>query len=166
MIIETNRLYLRKFVLEDASRMSEYRNKKEVAKYQSWHTYSVRRATRRIKELMRKEEFYLPHNDYHLAIVLKQTDEIIGDIFVDVINKTTFMLGYTLDSVYWGKGHASEMVGAFIDYMHKEHNFHKVMAYAYTSNEKSIRLLERLGFVQFDQSSFFGDVGYMKKIED
>lgn len=166
MIIETDRLYLRKFNLNDASRMSEYRNKSEVAKYQSWHTYSERRAIKRIKELMNKDEFYLPHNDYHLAIVLKETDVIIGDIFVDVINKTTFMLGYTLDSVYWGKGYASEMVNAFIEYMHKEFHFNKVMAYAYTRNIKSINLLKRLGFEKFDESSFFGDVGYMKELRD
>ena len=166
MIIETDRLYLRKFNLDDAKRMSEYRNKSEVAKYQSWHTYSERRAIRRIKELMKKDEFYLPHNDYHLAIVLKETDVIIGDIFVDVVNKTSFMLGYTLDSVYWGKGYASEMVSVFIEYMHKEYDFKKVMAYAYTNNVRSIKLLERLGFKQFDKSSFFGDVGYAKKLED
>ncbi len=166
MIIETDRLYLRKFNLDDATRMSEYRNKSEVAKYQSWHTYSERRAIRRIKELMKKDEFYLPHNDYHLAIVLKETNVIIGDIFVDVINKTTFMLGYTLDSVYWRQGYASEMVSAFIDYMHDEHNFTNVMAYAYTRNVKSIKLLERLGFKQFDESSFFGDVGYMKNLDE
>lgn len=36
MILETERLYLRQLQLDDAKRMSEYRNKPEVAQYQSW----------------------------------------------------------------------------------------------------------------------------------
>lgn len=165
MILETERLYLRRFVLEDAKRMSEYRNKEEVAKYQSWNTYSERKAQSRIKKLMKTDEFYKPRVDYHFAIVLKETDEIIGDIFTDILNERTFMLGYTLDSLYWSKGYASEMVGAFIEYMHTEYHFKKVMCYAYANNERSVRLLNRLGFEKFDESSFFGDVGYIKKIE-
>lgn len=164
MILETKRLYLRRFVLEDAPRMSEYRNKPEVAKYQSWYRYSQRRAYNRIKELMRIEEFHKPKVDYHYAIVLKETNEIIGDLFTDIRNERTFMLGYTLDSPYWSKGYASEMVDAFITFMKETYHFKRVMCYAYANNERSIRLLERLGFDKFDESKLYGDVGYIKII--
>ena len=164
MILETERLYLRYFILEDAPRMSEYRNKMEVARYQSWYRYSERRAYKRIKELIAKDNFYTPGTDYHFAIVLKETDQIIGDVFSDIVNKKTFMMGYTLDSLYWSKGYASEMVSAFMDYMHNVYHFEKVMCYAYEDNVKSTRLLERLGFEKFESSKFFGDVGYMKKL--
>ena len=39
-ILETSRLYLRRLEVTDAMRMSEYRQKKEVAYYQSWKNCS------------------------------------------------------------------------------------------------------------------------------
>lgn len=165
MILQTDRLYLRKFVEEDAKRMSEYRSKKEVAKFQSWQSYSEGRAKRRIKHLLKIKEFYKPGVDYHFAIVLKENDEIIGDIFIDVLNVHTFVIGYTLDSFYWSLGYASEMVSAFIEYMHINYHFEKVMAYAYKDNMRSRKLLERLGFLLFQSSKYYDDVGYIKLLD-
>ena len=48
MILETPRLYLRHFKEEDAYRLSEYRDKREVSRYQTWYRYSVNDAKRRI----------------------------------------------------------------------------------------------------------------------
>ena len=56
MILETPRLYLRHFKEEDAFRLSEYRNKKEVAYYQTWNKYSILDAKRRIAHCLRNPE--------------------------------------------------------------------------------------------------------------
>ena len=48
MILETQRLYLRQLQESDAKRMSEYRSKEEVAKYQSWKKYTIEDAAKRI----------------------------------------------------------------------------------------------------------------------
>lgn len=164
MILETERLYLRRFQIEDAYRMHEYRDKPEVSKYQSWHHYSLKDAQKRIMQLQKITEFHHPHTDYHFAIVLKENDMLIGDIFAEIVNHHTFVLGYTLDSPYWSYGYATEMVSAFIEYMRDHYDFHKVICYAYKENKRSIRLLERLGFIKFNDSFFYRDVGYMKRI--
>ena len=52
MILETERLYLRQLQLDDAKRMSEYRNKPEVTQYQSWKLYSPDDALRRIGQCL------------------------------------------------------------------------------------------------------------------
>ena len=49
--IDTQRLYLRELQREDAVRMSEYRNKKEVAFYQSWWRYPYKKAVKLLEEL-------------------------------------------------------------------------------------------------------------------
>ncbi|WP_028042996.1 GNAT family N-acetyltransferase [Candidatus Stoquefichus massiliensis] len=164
MILETERLYLRHLQFDDAMRMSEYRNKPEVAEYQSWTTYSKEDAMRRIQQCLLVKSLNQVKSDYHLAIVKKKDNLLIGDIFVEILNAKVFVLGYTLDSDYWSMGYASEMVEAFCQYMKKEYGFKKVMCYVYYDNVRSKKLLKRLHFVKFDESYYYNDEGYVKKL--
>ena len=89
---------------------------------------------------------------------------MIGDLFIDVANEKAFVLGYTLDSEYWSKGYGSEMVGAFCQYMKENYQFQKVICYVYKDNKRSIHLLKKLQFHKFDESYFYHDEGYIKKL--
>lgn len=164
MILETDRLYVRKLALSDASRMSEYRNKEEVARFQSWKSYSEDDALRRIQQCLRISLMNQPKTDYHLAIICKDNDKMIGDIFVEIMTKKVMCLGYTLDSEYWNHGYASEVVSAFCEYMNHEYGLKKVVCYVYSDNKRSIRMLKKLGFHKFEESYFYGDEGYMKNL--
>lgn len=164
MILETERLYLRRLKESDAKRMSEYRNKEEVAQFQSWEHYSEDDALRRIHQCQLTKSMNQPKTDYHLAIVLKQTDEMIGDIFVEIVTRRIFVLGYTLDNDYWSHGYASEIVEAFCMYMKQQYRFKKAVCYVYHDNVRSIKLLRRLHFVKFDESYYYDDEGYIKRI--
>ena len=163
-ILETPRLYLRRLQWDDAKRMSEYRQKKEVAYYQSWKKYSVKDASKRIEQCLKITSLSQPKTNYHLAVILKENDVMIGDLFIDVANEKAFVLGYTLDSEYWSKGYGSEMVGAFCQYMKENYQFQKVICYVYKDNKRSIHLLKKLQFHKFDESYFYHDEGYIKKL--
>jgi len=164
MIVETYRLYIRPLNEKDAPAMSHYRNKEEVAKYQTWKHYSLNDALKRIQHCQRIDVYNQPRTDYHLAVVSKQNQQMIGDIFVEIVNRKTFVLGYTLDSEFWSLGYGSEFVGAFIEYMKVTYDMKKVLCYVYPDNDRSIRLLKKLGFHKFEESYFYGDIGYMKKL--
>lgn len=164
MILETERLYLRHLQLDDALRMSEYRNKPEVAQYQSWTTYSKEDAFRRIQQCLLVKSLNQIKSDYHLAVVKKDDNLLIGDIFVEILNTKVFVLGYTLDSNYWSMGYASEIVDAFCQFMKNKYDFKKVMCYVYYDNVRSKKLLKRLHFVKFDESYYYNDEGYVKKL--
>jgi len=56
-------------------------------------------------------------------------------------------LGYSVSLKEQGKGHMQEGLRAAIDYVYKELNMHRVMANYMPRNERSGRLLRRLGFV-------------------
>lgn len=165
MILETDRLYLRQLEINDALRMSEYRNKEEVAKYQSWDHYSTDDALKRIQQCQLMKVYNQPKTNYHLAIILKQNDYLIGDLFIEIINRRVFVLGYTLDSDYWSCGYATEIISVFMSYMKQTYQFKKVICYAYVDNTRSIRLLKRLGFMKFDESYYYNDVGYIKRLK-
>jgi len=162
MILETERLYLRSLEFNDAYRMSEYRSRPEVAQYQSWITYSFNDALKRIEQCQQLTSLHKIKTDYHLAIVLKENNYMIGDLFVEVVKKREFILGYTFDSCYWSNGYAYEMISAFCEHMKCKYGFKKVICYVYKENVRSIRLLRRLHFVKFNESFYYDDEGYMK----
>lgn len=164
MILETERLYLRHLQLDDALRMSEYRSKEEVARYQSWEIYTEDDAKKRIQECLSQTSWNRPKDNYHLAIILKENNYMIGDLFIEVVTRKVFVLGYTLDSDYWSQGYATEMITAFCQYMKDEYNFKKVVCYVYNDNIRSKKLLKRLHFMKFDESYYYDDEGYIKRI--
>lgn len=161
MILETQRLYLRHFTIDDAQRLSEYRNKKEVAQFQTWKKYTYRDARKRIEHCIKHPDIEERGNN-QFAIILKDNDKLIGDLFVETNKTKSFVLGYTLDSAYWSKGYASEIVLAFFEYMKETYHFQKVICYVYKDNERSQHLLKKLGFKKFSESYFYDDEGYVK----
>jgi len=67
-------------------------------------------------------------------------------------------IGYDLDPPYWGRGIMTEAVKAMLCYGFLEMNLNRIQAIIDYANDRSIRLVERLGFKQegvFRQRSFF-----------
>lgn len=165
MEIETLRLVIKDLSLDDVCRFSEYRNKKEVAKYQSWKDYPIKKAQKRIAYCL-KHPFHGQVGNYQLGIYLKDNDYLIGDLFIEIEGKTSFTIGYTLDSLYWSKGYASEALTAICRYMAQQYHFKICLAHVYEDNEKSIRLLQKHGFEFVHKSWFYQDVLYRKRINE
>ncbi|MGI0115605.1 ribosomal protein S5-alanine N-acetyltransferase [Zooshikella sp. RANM57] len=55
-------------------------------------------------------------------------------------------LGYSVDYRYQGQGLMFKVLSNTIEYMFKEHKLHRIMANYIPENERSGRLLQRLGF--------------------
>jgi RimJ/RimL family protein N-acetyltransferase len=63
------------------------------------------------------------------------------------------------DRARWGKGYATETTRACTDYAFLELGFEKVLASAYSGNDASIHVLEKLGYRQaglLRRNSYFG----------
>ncbi|MFV0394315.1 MAG: GNAT family N-acetyltransferase [Coprobacillaceae bacterium] len=160
-MIETKRLRIREFVLEDAEVLSMYRNKEEVCQYQSWSHYPLIKAQKRIEYCL-KYPFNGERGNYQVAVVLKDTDILIGDFFIEVHSPSTVILGYTFDSSYWTLGYASESLQAIMAYMKEVYNFKVALCYVLKDNIRSINLLKRNGFEEFEHSRYMGDIGFRR----
>jgi len=55
-------------------------------------------------------------------------------------------LGYGLGRAYWGRGYATEAVGAMLDHA-RTLGLHRLEAYSFVDNPASARVLEKAGFV-------------------
>jgi ribosomal-protein-alanine N-acetyltransferase len=160
MMFETERLIIRYVERDDIERLVEYRNKPEVARYQSWDRYTLRQAKSRVKYIEKHPYTGQVKDNTQLAVLLKE-GTLIGDLHVEVINHNTTTIGYTFDSNYWHHGYAREAVSALLDYLKEFFPQEKVIAYIYKQNEASRALLVDLGFKKFDESFFYDDEGYV-----
>ncbi|MTT31417.1 GNAT family N-acetyltransferase [Terrilactibacillus sp. BCM23-1] len=142
--LETERLYLQPFKKLDSSRIQELANNKEVANILGLpHPYLLKYAEDWIDthpELIKKGV------EYPLAIVYKNTKEIIGTINIRVDhNNNKGELGYWIGRDYWGNGFATEAVKQIISFGFNELNLNKIWAAAISRNKASIMVLEKAG---------------------
>jgi RimJ/RimL family protein N-acetyltransferase len=57
-------------------------------------------------------------------------------------------IGFALGSAHWGRGYASEAVGAVVAHAFDDRGLHRLEADADPRNDASLRVLEKLGFVR------------------
>lgn len=144
--LETPRLRLRSFQDADLPTFLAYRNDPEVARYQSWDTTSESDARTLIREFGRTAPG-TPGEGVQIAIALKSSGELIGDIFflTWATDPRQGEIGYTLAQAFHHQGYATEAVGAFLDYAFRTFDLHRITAVIDVANGPSIRLVERLG---------------------
>ena len=81
------------------------------------------------------------------AIVLKESNETIGNISVNAINKKNNYcdVGYVIRFDYWGNGYTAEALKAVSDYL-LESGYNFVECVCNERNKQSSRVMEKAGF--------------------
>jgi len=80
-------------------------------------------------------------------IVRLPTSELIGYVQATVLPNGEASIAYELASAYWGHGLAYRAVQAMLDELSVRYGVGRVRAVFKSGNHRSMRLLERLGFV-------------------
>ena len=147
--IETDRLILRPFAMEDAEAM--YRNwasDDEVSKHLTWPTHTSVEIS---KMVLTDWTSHYPEPDfYNWAIVLKENGpEPIGNISVVGINKEVdaATMGYCMSRAHWRKGIMAEALTAVIAFLFDEVGFNRVEADHDPNNPASGRVMEKSGML-------------------
>ena len=84
-----------------------------------------------------------------LFVFPRQSDEVIGVIHFSQLHRGPFQagyVGYSLDGAREGQGLMREALAKAIEYVFHTLGFHRIMANYLPENERSARLLQRLGF--------------------
>lgn len=142
----TDRLILRRFVIEDADEM--YRNwasEDEVTKFLTWPTHSSSEVTKFVlNDWINK---YGNNDFYNWGIELKETHELIGNISVVSVKENTLeaVIGYCLGTKWWGKGIMPEAGSAVIRYLFEEVGCNRIAAQHDINNPKSGRVMQKIG---------------------
>ena len=143
IFLETRRLLLRNVMPKDAAIMHDYRNNELCARYQRGQTKDLAG----IEALVEKQKNgeLSTQEAILVAVALKETDEMVGEIVV-MPNEETFSLGYTFSYQYHRKGYAFEALSGLIDLLHTRYPDWEFISFTDPKNIPSMELLKKLGY--------------------
>lgn len=148
MLIQSDRLFIRNTVLEDIPALyGLIFSDREVVK----HTFG-----REVDSPEAAQQYIEQHcnfsGEFGLATLIeRQSDNVIGlsgVIESNYLGRTDYEFGFILGREYWGKGYATEIGQAQIDYIREVLQADRVIALAATDNISSIRTIAKLGLTK------------------
>lgn len=149
IFLETRQLALRSVKPADAAIMYDYRNNPICARFQRGQTKDLPGITALIQA--RQADTLGVDANCMVAVALKNTDEMVGEIVVMPADGT-ISLGYTFSYRHHRKGYAFEALSALIDHLHGQYSQWDFISFTEVENTPSRGLLEKLGYT---------DMGYL-----
>lgn len=144
--IQTDRLILRKFTMDDAEAMfNNWTNDEEVARYMRWDAHKSIEETKKV--LQGRIEKYKNPSTYHWAIVLKDTGILVGNIVLICANEHDMCgeAAYCLGREYWGRGIVTEALKAVLNFGLLEVGFNRIEAFHSVNNIGSGKVMRNAG---------------------
>ena len=139
MYIETQRLLIRDFTLDDANDLYEIFGDEETMEMcEPAYDFEKTKAF--------LEEFCICRKGA-VAAVHKESGKVIGYILFKDYEEDVYEMGWIFNRAYWGCGYAQEACLSVIDYAFEEMKAHKIFAEA-IDGVKSVGLMKKLGMVQ------------------
>ena len=147
MVLNTERLMLRKWTEADAESLFEYAKDLDVGPIAGWPPHKNKdESLNVIKNVFNGAECY--------AICEKGNNEAIGAIELKLNGSTDMTdrddeceLGYWLGKPFWGKGYMPEAARKIIRHAFEELGITTIWCGYYEGNYKSKRVQEKLGFI-------------------
>lgn len=142
--IETERLILRDWNVDDVDDLYEYAKNPNVGPHGGWKPHESK-----LESLEIMQTLFIDKYD-SWAIVYKENGKVIGSIGFEMDAKRPEIhckeLGYAIGEEYWGKGIMTEAARAVIRYGFEELALDLISIYRNPQNERSGRVIEKCGF--------------------
>ncbi|MEH1864899.1 MAG: GNAT family N-acetyltransferase [Nostoc sp.] len=139
--IETARLRLRDFNLNDFDDLFRLYSDTEVMKYLSPRTREQTQLS-----LSKHIQQWQQHTFGMWAVIHKETDKMIGRCGLNFLENTPEVeLGYVFDKSYWNMGIATEASFATLKFGFWEVKLDQIVAIADPENIASVRVIQKLG---------------------
>lgn len=162
--LETERLFLMEFTINDAAELYKLRSDQRVQKYLDRDPHKSVEESEAMIDAMIKS--YNNKEAINWIIRKKDTMDVIGYIgyWRMIKHNVRAEIGYALKPEFWGNGFMSEAFTKVIEFGFKELCLHSIEANVNPANASSIKLLEKLGFNK--ESYFREDYFYNGKFLD
>lgn len=140
--IETERIILRPFTMEDAQLMYDnWASDPTVTHFLTWPTHANVDVTRDIL----RQWTHLPPNEYQWCIEIDgEPRGSIGTVSIDEENGT-LEIGYCLSQACWGKGYMPEVVHAVIQFLFDKVGAKRILAKHDVENPNSGKVMKKAG---------------------
>ena len=160
--LNTKRLLLRRFKIEDVDDVFDYASDRHWARYLDRVPQPFTRKAAEEKVARNVLESWETHPTWAIVLVPKVVGGIV--LMIDVHNEIG-ELGYELSREHWGKGLMIEAAGAVIDWGFEERRLEKIFAQADARNSRSLRVMEKLGMTREGVLRSHG-IGRGERIDD
>jgi [ribosomal protein S5]-alanine N-acetyltransferase len=145
--LETERLILRKMVLNDAEAVFAYASNSEVSRYTLWETHRSIEDSRAFLEFATQK--YENGGEPDWGIVYRGNGCLVGAC--GLVNweaeHARAEVGFVLSREYWGRGLMSEAVRAILRFGFERMNLNRIEARCIAQNAASARVMEKAGMV-------------------
>jgi|TARA_B100001105_G_scaffold210131_1_gene174569 RimJ/RimL family protein N-acetyltransferase len=158
LILQTQRLVIKKPELKDKQPIIEALNNWEVVKWlvRVPYPYTAEDANHWITHLTK--------DNYAFNIYLDS--KLIGGIGLSQENEhSDYVLGYWLAEEHWGKGYTTEACTKIISYAVQDLKITKIKSAYLIDNDRSAKVLKKLGFQEIGKSSKYS-LSKKKEVED
>lgn len=160
--LETERLILREWNLQDLDDFFEYASIPEVGPMAGWPPHEHKEISLEIlKRFINGKKTF--------AIVYKENNKVIGslgieeygleDKLTEFISYQGRSIGYVLSKDYWGKGLMPEALKEVINYCFNDLNYDFLLSGHFDFNHRSCRVQEKCGFVPYRKIDFDTKLG-------
>lgn len=154
-MIETERLLLREFTLDDAEVYLTLCSHPLITRHVGGPAMTTLDEAR-ASLLERPIADYRKHGYGRLACVLKSTGAVIGFAGLKYLDDLCDVdIGYRYLPEYWGKGLATEAGGPLIEYGFKQLQLPRILGLVDLDNIASARVLEKLGLTFVEMIEYF-----------
>ena len=144
IVIETNRLLLRRFTEDDASLLYELNLDPDVIRYTHDSMIDVEHAKKVLNEVILPQYVLYDHGRW--AVHLRSNLGFIGWCGLKYLSETNEVdLGYRFMKKFWGNGYATEAALACIEYGFGKLDLRQIVGRALPGNLASIKVLEKCG---------------------
>jgi len=142
--LETERLYLRKPVMVDATPIFEqYAQDRDVTRFLTWKPHSSLEDTK--KFLQRCIRVWKEGTSFPWAIIRKSDNQLIGMIEIVSMDFSGALVGFVLAKPYWGKGYMKEALQKIIQWCLTQEYLFRVWAFCDVDNKASARVMKKAG---------------------
>ena len=152
--IETERLLLRPWRIEDLEDLFAYASVPGVGEMAGWKHHENIEETRAILDMFIREK-------KTLALELLETGHVIGSLGLEEPDPDPFdgdkwgrEIGYVLAKAYWGRGLMPEAVEAVKEYCFQMLKYDFLTCGHFVRNDRSRRVIEKAGFRCFGESRY------------
>lgn len=116
-----------------------------MTKYLTWPTHESVDVTRKVIENW--IQHYQYRDFYQWAIVLKETQEVIGTLSIVHMNEkiNSVCIGYCIGSRFWKKGYVSEAFEKVIRFLFEDVKVNRIESHHDVNNPASGRVMQKCG---------------------
>ena len=146
MMIETSRLLIRDYLIDDCERVHLYGSLPDFSQYELWGPNSIEDTRSFVSGAIEKSK-ESPRFIYDLAVCLKENQLQIGGCRLGRETDASYIgsLGWAINPDFQNKGYATEAAHALIDFGFKKLDLSVIYATCDVRNTPSYKVMEKLG---------------------